>query len=87
MATPWYYPFKKAFRIACFLVAHLLVASVMIGIVQVIERLLLTEGDPRLFDLMPLRYIFHGMDVVILLIFTICGSADAWRVFRESGDV
>jgi hypothetical protein len=86
VTTPWYYPFKKAFRSGCYLVAHALVAFLIIGLSEAIKRALLWDGDPKLFDFVPLRYIFDAVDIGILAVFLIFGTIEAIRVFRENED-
>lgn len=86
MAAPWYRPFKKAFRSGCYLVAHAMVAFLIIGLSEAIKRVLLWDGDPELFDLVPLRYIFDAVDIGILAVFLFFGTKEAIQVFRENED-
>jgi hypothetical protein len=55
------------------------VAVVLVGAIEFIQKLILRLGDPKLFDIVPLRYIFDGMDLAFLVI----GTLEAIAVFRE----
>lgn len=83
MAEPWYSAFQKAFRTGAYIVAHVIVAVVLIGAVELVQELILKVGDPKLFDIVPLRYIFDGMDLGILLAFLVIGTLEAIDVFKE----
>jgi hypothetical protein len=78
----WYGAFATAWRWGSFIAAHALVALVLIGVIALIQRLILQLGDPKLFDMIPLRYIFDGMDLGILAAFLVLGSVEAVNVFR-----
>lgn len=86
MNPQWYNPFNKAFRSACYLIAHAMIALLIIVIGFVIYWTLVRVGDPRLFDICPLRYIFDVVDLAILAVFLVFGTIEAIRVFRESDD-
>jgi hypothetical protein len=86
MPAPWSRPFKKAFRSGCYLVAHAMVAILIIGLIAAIKRALMWDGDPKLFDFFPLRYIFDAADIGILAVFLIFGTIEAIQVFRENDD-
>jgi hypothetical protein len=83
VAKPWYSAFETAWRWGSYIAAHALVACVLIGAIELIQLLILRAGDPKLFDIVPLRYIFDGMDLAILLAFLVVGTIEAVRVFRE----
>jgi len=80
--VPWYAPFIKAVRAGTYLAAHVIVASVPIGAIYVVQRLLTYIGDPKLFDWVPIRYIFDAMDAGILVAFIVFGTIEAIRVFH-----
>ena len=86
LAKSWKASFEKAMRWGAFLAAHALITIVLIGIIWVIQTLLIAEGDPKLFDWMPIRYIFDLMDLAILATFLVCGTREAIMVFWESDD-
>ena len=79
----WYAPFIKALRAGAYVAAHLLVAAALIGAIYAIQLLLRYIGDPKLFDWIPIRYIFDAMDAGILVAFIVFGIVDAILVFRE----
>lgn len=87
MAAPWYRPFKNAFRSGCYLLAHALVAIMLIGLIAIVKWILVEAGDPKLFDFCPLRYIFDAVDVAVLCVFLVFGIREAIKVFRENEDV
>lgn len=80
--VPWWLPFIKALKIACYLGAHLLIALILIAGIEVVQSLLLRLGDPKLFDQIPLRYIFDVMDLGLLVIFVVLGTVQAFVAFR-----
>jgi hypothetical protein len=82
MPAPWYRPFKKAFRSFCYLLAHTLVAVTIIAVIEAIRAVIEWFGNPKLFDFLPLRYIFDAVDVSILTVFLIFGTAEAIREFK-----
>jgi hypothetical protein len=80
---PWYSAFETAWRWGSYIAAHAVVAMILIGAIELIQGLILRVGDPKLFDIVPLRYIFDGMDLAILLAFLVLGTLEAVAVFRE----
>jgi hypothetical protein len=82
IGKPWYAAFVTAWHWGSFIAAHALVACVLIGSIEVVQLLILAIGDPRLFDILPLRYIFDGMDVGILVAFIVLGMVEAIVVFQ-----
>lgn len=75
-------PFIKAWRVGCFLLAHLLVTLGLIAVIEVVRWALSRLDDPKLFDFIPLRYVFDAMDMGILIVFLIMGTFHAVAVFR-----
>ena len=83
MTNPWYTPFHKALRLGAYIASHTLVALLLIGVVSLIQWVVLTAGDIKLFEVLPLRYIFDAMDLGILVVFLVFGTLEAIWVFRE----
>jgi hypothetical protein len=81
---PWYSAFQSAWRSGSFIAAHAIVAMLFLGVIALLQWLVLQLGDPKLFDTIPLRYIFDGMDLGILLAFLIFGTIEAVLVFKSS---
>jgi hypothetical protein len=81
-ASPWYKPFHRSFRAACYLVSHALVAIIIIALITLIQRVLIADGNPLLFDVCPLRYIFDAVDVTILGVFMWFGTLEAIETFK-----
>jgi hypothetical protein len=82
LAEPWYSAFQTAWRWGSFIAAHAIVALLLLAVIVIIQWAVLQVGDPKLFDKIPLRYIFDGMDLGILVAFVILGTAEAIAVFR-----
>jgi hypothetical protein len=81
--VPWYGPFFQALRAGAYFAAHVLIAAALIGAIYVIQWLLVQIGDPKLFDWIPIRYIFDAMDFGILVAFVVFGVVEAFLVFQE----
>ena len=82
-STPWHAPFRKGARVCCYLAAHLLVTLVLLAGIEVVRWALVSLHDPKLFDVVPLRYVFDVMDVGLLLTFIIMGTIHGFMVWRE----
>jgi hypothetical protein len=78
-----YSAFETAWRWGSFIAAHALVAMVLLAVVALLQWLVLRLGDPKLFDVIPLRYIFDGMDLGILVAFVVLGTVEAVIVFKR----
>jgi hypothetical protein len=87
LGATWYRPLRRAIWPACYLVAHALVALLIIGLISFIQYVLKFDGDPKLFDVVPLRYLFDVMDIAILLLFLVFGTLEGIQVFRETDNV
>lgn len=83
MAEPWYSAFETAWRWGSFIAAHALVAMLLLGVIALLQWLVLQLGDPKLFDRIPLRYVFDGMDLGILVAFVVIGTIEAVIVFKR----
>ena len=79
----WRAPFQSALRVVTFIVCHMLVAVVLIAATRVITIALAKEGDPKLFDEIPIRYFFDAMDVLILLGLIVATGLTMWKLARE----
>jgi hypothetical protein len=86
VGPPWHGAFYRALRTGSFFVAHVIVALVFIGGIELIQLALLKLGDPKLFDILPLRYIFDAMDLAILVAFLVLGTVEAVTVFKAPKD-
>jgi hypothetical protein len=73
----------RALRAALFIIVHIFLALLIIAGIYAIQRGLLAIGDPRLFDLLPLRYIFDIADVCVLAAFVLFGCSEAYFMFRD----
>lgn len=82
----WQNSFGKALKWGSYLAAHTFVTAILVGAIWLIQSLLVAQGDPKLFDWIPLRYIFDAMDLGILAAFLIFGTLEAISVFKERDD-
>ena len=58
----------------------MLVAIVLIAATRVITIALVREGDPKLFDEIPVRYFFDAMDVLILMGLMVATGLTMWKL-------
>jgi hypothetical protein len=79
----WGVSFEKALGWGAYVLAHAFVAVLLIAAIGIVQEFLYLIGDPRLFDKIPIRYIFDGMDVAILVGFFALTALEAIWVFRE----
>ena len=82
MSETWFSAFLTAWRWGSFIAAHAVVALLLLGVIALIQWLILQLGDPKLFDTIPVRYIFDGMDLAILVAFVVLGTVEAVLVFK-----
>lgn len=82
----WLRPLVRAARAGTFLLAHSLIAVLMIGLLTGVAKFLDYMGDHRLFHTVPVSFIIDAMDCAILLVFVTFGVMEAVNVFRESDD-
>jgi hypothetical protein len=78
--------FERFVRGAAFLILHALLAAIAIVCMWGIDELikwLWHNSDPRVLDLVPLRYIFEGIDALIVGALGVRGVIAAFNVFRE----
>jgi len=62
------------------------VTLVLIGSTRLIAAALERVGDPKVFDTVPVRYLFDLMDVVFIVIFIFGSALSAVRAFKEKSD-
>jgi hypothetical protein len=79
----WGVSFEKALGWGAYVIAHAFVAMLVIAAIGIVQGFLSFIGDPKLFDKVPIRYIFDGMDVAILVGFFALTALEAVWVFRE----
>ncbi len=64
------------------MLAHACVAIVLIALLTVVSKFLEYVGDHRLFQVIPLSYVFDAMDCAILIVFGTFGVIEAIAVFK-----
>jgi hypothetical protein len=73
----------RAVRAAVFLAVHVVLALIIIAGLYAVQLGLIAIGDPKLFDIIPVRYIFDAMDVGVLIAFCLFGGMEAYLLFQE----
>lgn len=86
MGESWRSTFFKTLRWSAYLAGHGVVAAGFIMISHLLQILLKWVGDPKLFDHIPLRYLFDVMELGILSVFLVSSLREAILVFREHDD-
>ncbi len=86
MREEWHHPFVRALRACAYLIAHGFICLVLLGIVSLLQWAAMMGGDPKLFDSVPLRYIFDVIDLAIIIVFLVFGTKEAIAVFREEDE-
>ena len=81
--VPWYAPLVRLARAAVYIAAHTAVALLLITAIETVSAWLRHAGDPKLWDWIPVRYLFDTMDLAILIVFICYGTIEAIRAFRE----
>jgi hypothetical protein len=78
--------FWHAMRVAVVLLAHVFVAAVVLSAIYVVEawfHVLWPHQEPMLFDNWPLKYLFHTMDVAVVVNFVVHGTMQVNSAFRS----
>lgn len=73
-------------RAAAFLVTHTAFALLIIVGIYAVQRgiaYLWGSDDPRLLDIVPLRYFFDLVDIGVLIIWGYRGLVAAYRAFQD----
>lgn len=81
-------PVRAALRAAIHLACHIVVAGLIIVGIRALEGLmswLWQSQNPLLFDLLPLKYLFHAMDLGVLLVFAFYGIISVAKTLKEPG--
>lgn len=76
-------PLKGALTAASYIACHTFVAVCLILAIEVIKLVLRLFGEPKLFGVVPVSYLFDAMDSVIIVMFVVFGVFGARRWFRE----
>ena len=82
---PWWAPLRRAFRAGISLIGHLIASLILIGCFWVVEqaiRRLWQDGEPLLYGRVPLKYLFHTLDVAVFAVFIVWGVIEAHRNLR-----
>ena len=80
---PWYAPLIKLLRAVIYIAAPTAVALLLITAIEIVAGWLHRTGDPKLWEWVPVLYLFDTMDLAILIAFIWYGTAEAIRAFRE----
>ena len=82
-SAEWYAPLIRLLRAAVYIGSHTAVALLLISAITFVSDRLSSQGDPKFFDWIPVRYFFEVMDIAILVVFVTYGSIEAVRAFRD----
>jgi hypothetical protein len=82
----WRSPVNSAIKSATYIGCHTFVTLVLISSTRLIAIALEELGDPKVFDSVPVRYLFDLMDVVFIVIFIFGSALSAVRAFKEKND-
>ena len=86
MRSDWARLLRRTAHAAGYLLFHTILAAIFIALISILQRFLAWEGEPLLFDIFPIRYIFDAMDCSIGFVFIYFGTRDAIRVFGRDED-
>jgi hypothetical protein len=79
-------PIKHAIHAAVVLFCHLGIIVIILSCIRAVEiaiHYIFDQPDPLLFDKFPLRYLFHAMDLGVIVLFITYGLMDTARAFRR----
>ena len=76
----------RTFGLVIFLICHTVITLVLILVAYAAHYLILATGDPKLFDAVPLRYLFDAMDAGLIVSYIALGTIGAFLAFRERSD-
>jgi hypothetical protein len=82
MSRRWYAPFRLALKLCAYLIGHTLVALLLVGVIYVVREVTIGAGDPRLFEKVPIRYIFDGLDAFAIFVVTVAFIIEAVQMVR-----
>ena len=82
-SLPWHAPITGALRVALCVASHTGLALFVIAMIHLVAIGLHDIGDPKLFDIMPIRYVFDFMDALVLLMFIVYCARELIRVAKE----
>ncbi len=63
-----------------------MLALLLVAVIPVVQSAVAWEGDRKLFDFLPERYIFYAMELFILVAFMVFGAKGAVQVFWDPDD-
>ena len=65
-----------------FILCHGVVATLMLLVMRGLQWAVEAAHPDPLFDVVPVRYIFDGMDAILLALFVLISSLEAFHIFR-----
>jgi len=83
---PIWKPIHRALRAGAVLIAHALIAALLILLVRGIEvefYYLWGTDSPLFFDIWPVRYLFDALEFSIISVFIWFGFWEAVEIFRD----
>ncbi len=73
MPAPWYTPLQKALLVTEVLAGHIVAGTIVLTGGFWINRLLMENGDPKAYDLVPWRYVMDTGDLLIMIAIVVFG--------------
>ncbi len=63
------------------LISHALVAGTLIACMFTLESMGVAKNI-ILFNLVPVKFLFHGIDLIIIIEFAVASSVETWKILR-----
>jgi hypothetical protein len=74
----------RALHMAVCIIIHTGLAVLLIWAVWVIKENLTATGDPKLFDVIPLGYVFDAIELGIVIAFFLVGATELYFLYDNS---
>ena len=74
----------RAVQAVLFLGIHISIAVLFIWAIWLVQISLIAVGDPKLFNVMPVRFLFDAIDLGIAMAFFLFGTLEVWVIYRQS---
>lgn len=81
----WRAPFVAAFHCCACMASHIVVAAVTIAILIATKWLVVAGHDPKLFDTVPVEWLFDGAILATLLVFFWLGIDEMRENLKANG--
>ncbi len=79
----WYAPLLTALMVAEVLAGHIVGGTIVLAGGFWLHHILIENGDPKLYDLLPWRYVVDSADLTIMIALTVFGIIAIRRMEKE----